>query len=238
MRSGGGGLTESPPLWAAETSLAPRASLGHNLGRVAGARPARDLPSHRLGRGVDAGVPARRSSDRVGQHGRPDPSAHARELRAGGSGHVAVVPGAFGDARLAIGRPTTVRSCKDESPHGLRDSSQQARTRARYPQCKRFPAGVGARGLVKRFPGSLPRPAGGGGGCNENEGAHKALTRMPEEGPPRISARLRNAQSSPPPEPSQKTTLADDLSRLAALRSSGALTDAEFEAAKAKLLGN
>jgi hypothetical protein len=44
-------------------------------------------------------------------------------------------------------------------------------------------------------------------------------------------------QQAPPPDPAAGDSMLDQLSKLTALHEQGALTDAEFSAAKAKLLG-
>ena len=46
-----------------------------------------------------------------------------------------------------------------------------------------------------------------------------------------------NAPATPPAAPAAQASLADSLTRLAALRDRGAITDGEFQAQKAKLLG-
>jgi hypothetical protein len=46
-----------------------------------------------------------------------------------------------------------------------------------------------------------------------------------------------NAPATPPATPAAQASLADSLTRLAALRDRGAITEAEFRAQKAKLLG-
>ncbi|MET1066274.1 MAG: SHOCT domain-containing protein [Arthrobacter sp.] len=51
-----------------------------------------------------------------------------------------------------------------------------------------------------------------------------------------VAAQAPPAPSPPPPAPTGGRELADQLSRLADLRSSGLLTDVEFSAAKARLL--
>jgi DNA-directed RNA polymerase subunit RPC12/RpoP len=52
-----------------------------------------------------------------------------------------------------------------------------------------------------------------------------------------VQFRIRHAQAAPSSSPTPATSVADELAKLAQLRDAGVLSDAEFTAAKARLLG-
>lgn len=91
---------------------------------------------------------------------------------------------------------------------------------------------IGRRAVVRRRP--LLRTAVVGGGAYA---AGRASGRRQDEMAGAQTAQQQVPQQGPPPGEAPGQSAADQLSQISALHQQGALTDEEFAAAKARILG-